>query len=269
MIHYIHLPHTKRKWIMPVADKKQNPTSLSSHPADTLLPHWQVSLEGEWSRHEKYRILNVFQRISQQSGRKPIPEIFNHKSTAIHHSGRAGRVGRTRGGDIFLDDSWTDWTFAHELGHRWNNAWNRMPEKRLRRIIGAGKVEWLKKGLRQFEKWLELALKSLGFKSRLDWRALWYSPGKAPPPCGVDRNFNASEDLAESFAAIIFQKDALNRARRAAERIGSLDESWNWPSMYPDFIATPRGQSLKTLLNHLSPKENNPQQAKRPSAKDQ
>lgn len=236
---------------MPEKGNKPEQTPPAFHPADVYLPLWHIHLEGDWSRHEKYRILNIFQRLSVLSGGISIPQLFNHQSTILNHSGRPGRVGRTRGGDIFLDDDWTDWTFAHELGHRWNNAWNRRPEKRLRKVVGAGKLEWLKKCLRHVEKWLEKALRRLGFKSRLDWRGLWYHPGEAPPPCGVDRNFNASEDLAESFAAIIFQEDVRRRARRAIERIGVIGKRWDWPSLFQHFLLTPRGQFVMALLRKL------------------
>ena len=241
---------------------KQKSEPADFHPADAIFQLWQVRFEGNWSRHEKYRILNILQRLVDRSGKKSIPKIFNSQAITLHRSSRPGRVGRTRGGDIFLDNDWTDWTFAHELGHRWNNAWNRRPEKRLRKSIGAGKLEWLKRGLRQVEKVLEKALRRLGINRHLDWRALWYHPGKAPPPCGVDRNFNPSEDLAESFAATIFQQDARIRARRAAERIGRLGKKWDWPAQFHQFSLTPRGQSMLELLSSLSAKEEHAQETK-------
>jgi len=243
--------------MMPDPGKKPQATPKPAHYANGMLALWQIRLEGDWSRHETYRILNVFQRLSEQSGGKSILEIFNGQSTTLHRSGRPGRVGRTRGQEIFLDEDWTDWTFAHELGHRWNNAWDRQPEKRLQRMVGAGRNEWLRKVTRRLIISTEKALNRLGITARLDWRALWYHPGEAPPPCGVDRNFNASEDLAESFAAMILQEDAQKRARRAVERMGEDGKRWDWPSQFQNYPATPRGQSVALLLKNLpAAKEN-------------
>jgi len=215
---------------------------------------WGVLLEGEWTPEEETRILAVFQRLSDLAEDRHVIELFNHQPTTFHHSGRPGRVGRTRGSDIFLDNDWTDWTLAHELGHRWNNAWDRQPEQRLRRAVQAGKFEWLKRNLRLLTKWLERRLKDLGIKSRLDWQALWYKPGKSPPPCGVDRNFNASEDLAESFAGIIFPELIKERAKKAAARLNKSMTDWDWGQKVASFTATPRGETvLKTLRKSRDP----------------
>lgn len=253
---------------MPASTKNSESSGQSPHITNTRFSFWHVHLQGDWSRHERYRILNIFQRLREQSGGIPIPQLFNHQGTVLHHSGRPGRVGRTRGADIFLDEDWTDWTLAHELGHRWNNAWGRQPEMHLQKMMRAGKLEWLKKGMRQLAKWFEKFLRRLGVKARLDWRTLWYHPGNAPPPCGVDRNFNASEDLAECFAATIFQEDAKKRAMRASERLKEINKSWNWPTQYPNFSVTPRGQTFRTLITILYSKEKSPQQTNDTATKD-
>ena len=209
---------------------------------------WGVVLEGEWSPDEIARILAVFQRLSNLAEDRDVLELFNYQPTIFHHSGRQGRVGRTRGSTIFLDNDWTDWTLAHELGHRWNNAWGRQPEQRLRRAMQAGNLEWLKHTLRRLTKWLEQRLQDLGIKSQLDWRSLWYKPGKSPPPCGVDRNFNASEDLAESFAGVIFPEEIKERAKKAAARLKKSRAAWDWGQQVASFTETARGETvLKTL----------------------
>lgn len=221
-----------------------------------LLSLWHVHLEGFWTRQERERILKIFRRLVEGSGGISIPRLFNHQAILLHHSGLPGRVGRNRGADIYLDEDWTDWTLAHELGHRWNNAWKRQPERRLRKSMFAGKLDWLKRVLRQFEKWLERTLRKLGWKSQLNWQALWYHPGNAPPPCGVDRNFNATEDLAESFAAIIWPEKAEQRAQRICGRLEGLGEKWNWPLHFPNFEATPRGRFMIQLFSQLSSNNN-------------
>lgn len=212
------------------------------------LENWQVILEGEWSADETKRIHSIFHHLVQITGESALLQLFNHQPTIFHHSHRPGKAGRTRGGDIYLDDDWTDWTMAHELGHRWNNAWFRQPETALRTSLNAGKIEWLKRLLRRFEKWLTKILGSVGIKTRIDWKALWYHPGSAPPPCGVDRNFNASEDLAESFAATIFPEDARERALNAAKRIINRVVNWDWGQNFLDFKQTPRGQVMQAII---------------------
>lgn len=217
---------------------------------------WGVYLEGEWTPDEITRILSVFQRLSELAEDREVCGLFNHQPTIFHRSGRPGRVGRTRGSDIFLDNDWTDWTLAHELGHRWNNAWGRQPEKNLRRAMQAGNLEWLKRTLRLFEKWLERRLRDLGIKSRLDWQALWYKPGKSPPPCGLDRNFNASEDLAESFAGIIFPERIKERAKKAAGRFKKSRAVWDWGQQFVSFTATARGETVLQTLRKSHDREN-------------
>jgi hypothetical protein len=203
----------------------------------------QVVLEGDWTAEEARRILAVFERLETLSGGSGA-DLFNGQPTTFQHSGRPGRVGRTRGGTVILDADWTDWTLAHELGHRWNNAWGRAPEHHLRAALRAGRLEWLKRPLRRFEKSLERLLKKLGIETRLDWPALWYHPGDAPPPCGADRNFNASEDLAECFASSIFPEDSKARANKAAKKPVQPAANWDWGQQYAGFSQTPRGEFL-------------------------
>lgn len=219
------------------------------------LENWHVKLEGEWTRDETKRIHSIFHTLVQLTNESAIEKLFNHQETIIQHSHRPGQTGRTRGGEIFLDDDWTDWTMAHELGHRWNNAWSRQPEHALRTSLSAGKIEWFKHLLRRFEKWLSKTLGSLGITARIDWKAFWYHPGSAPPPCGVDRNFNASEDLAESFAATIFPEDAKRRAFTAAKRIIKRVVNWDWGKDFLDFSQTPRGQAMVTMIRERSSSE--------------
>jgi len=218
------------------------------------LKNWKIQLEGEWSLEELQRVLKVFETLAQQADAKTIPQLFNYQTTILRHSGRPGRVGRTKANEIMLDNDWTDWTFAHELGHRWNNAWDRLPEQRLRQALRAGKLEWLMRALRRFQKWLEGVLKKFNIKKKFDWPILWYKPGDAPPPCGVDRNFNASEDLAESFAATIFPAEAKTRASNVATRTIKLAKSWDWSTTFSDYLQTPRGQitlqTIKELGSH-------------------
>lgn len=210
----------------------------------------KISLEGDWTESEAQRILIVVRRIEALSGRD-FAGVFNDQQTTFRHSARSGRAGRTIGGTVELDADWTDWTLAHELGHRWNNAWQRRPEHDLRTQLQAGKLEWLKRPLRRFEKWLERTLKKLGARIKLDWQALWYHSGIAAPPCGSDRNFNASEDLAECFAASVFPKAAKERAAKAATRVAKSRQDWDWGIKNQEFSQTPRGEYLLKRISTL------------------
>ena len=218
---------------------------------DSALIKSKAILEGDWTEAETRRILAVLKRIEILSGRD-VASVFNGQQTTFRHSARAGRAGRTIGGTVELDAEWTDWTLAHELGHRWNNAWQRSPERDLRTSLQAGKLEWLKRPLRRFEKWLERTLKKLGAKTKLDWQALWYHTGIAAPPCGSDRNFNASEDLAECFASSVFPEVARERAAKAATRVAKSRQDWDWGKESAEFGATPRGQFLKGKLRAMA-----------------
>ena len=233
------------------------------------LKDWGIHLEGDWTLIEVERILRTFQKLAAHTNLEFVQRMFNNQPTLLHHSGWSGKVGRTRGEEIFLDDGWTDWTFAHELGHRWNNAWNRLPEQILRLTTNAGSWESLKRILRRFEKWLEGTLKRFNFKGRIDWPRLWYTPGNAPPPCGVDRNFNASEDLAESFASILFPLEARDRAKKAAIRKVKFTGKWDWWTEFEDFLKTPRGKTTLQTIKDLIPKEKYFDETSNPTSKDQ
>lgn len=226
-------------------------TQTAKKPVEQLRD-WGIQFEGEWDVKEIQRVLNIFQSLIKLADAQSVLEIFNQQPTILHHSNRPGKVGRTRNCDIFLDEHWTDWTLAHELGHRWNNAWNRHPEAFLRRAVSAGRWEGIKHVLRRVEKRLGEIFKKLGVKSKFDWKALWYHTGEAPPPCGVDRNFNASEDLAESFASVIFPEDAKIRASNAAKRLAMKMNNWDWGSRFNHFEETPRGVIIRSILNGLS-----------------
>ncbi len=224
--------------------------ALYSAKSHHQLTQWNVQLEGEWTAAEAERIKTVFERLGElMGGSDRLPARFNGKTTHMHHSGRPGRAGYTIGDDVYLNDDWTDWTLAHELGHRWNNAWGREPQKLLQKEMRAGQGEWLKLPVRRWLKKTERFMtKHWEFTGRLDWRSLWDHTGDGPPPCGVDRNFNASEDFAECFAAAVFPEDAKGRAQRAAKKLGEKSKNWDWSQKTPSFEKTPRGQQINRIF---------------------
>ncbi len=171
----------------------------------------KVVLEGEWAEAEAQRVLAVMRRIETLAGRN-VASVFNGQETIFRHSSRSGRVGRTIGGTVELDAEWTDWTLAHELGHRWNNAWQRSPERDLRTRLQAGRLEWLKRPLRRFEKWLERALGSK--TARLASTLVSYR--QRGPTMRLRPQLNASEDLAECLR-IRVPEVAKERAAKATK----------------------------------------------------
>lgn len=253
----------------PMNDIKKQAMQHQKSELIQKLKDWNIQLEGDWTHAEIERVLRIFENLAAYVNIDFLTKMFNNQPTFLHHSGRPGKAGRTKGGEIYLDDDWTDWTFAHELGHRWNNAWNRLPEQILRLATNAGRFEWIKGTLRRFEKWLECTLKRFNLKGRFDWHKLWYTPGNAPPPCGVDRNFNASEDLAESFASMVFPLEAKDRASKAADRMIKISGKWDWGNQFEDFLETPRGKTVLQMLKTLLPKEQYLNEPNQPANEDQ
>ena len=142
---------------------------------------------------------------------------------------RYGGYGQAHG--IALNrDGFEAWTVVHELAHAWDgvNGWKL--SARMRDSMGAGRCKW----------WYGIAHLLRPADERY-----WYYPGKSPPPCGIDANFNAKEDFAEAVTASVYPEEA---ARRAAAR--------GWPYADPvrgyscaSFDGTPRAAFVRELLS--------------------
>jgi hypothetical protein len=117
----------------------------------------------------------------------------------------------------------TELTIVHELAHAWDASTNWELSKRIRKATGSG--------------FLIRFLHGLCPSAKL----FWYRVGSPPPPCGVDKNFNALEDFAESVTAFIFPEEAY---QRAGER-GYSYEKWG----YVRFHDTPRGKFIRDLVS--------------------
>jgi hypothetical protein len=117
----------------------------------------------------------------------------------------------------------TQWTVTHELAHSLDSA------------HGWGLSRMMKKHTRSG--FLCKALHLL----RPTWKLFWYGVGSPPPPCGVDKNFNALEDFAETVTAYIFPDEAYQRATAR----GYPYEKWG----YTHFYDTPRGRFLADLIS--------------------
>jgi hypothetical protein len=117
----------------------------------------------------------------------------------------------------------TEWTVVHELAHAWDaeNAWNLSRE--MKRVTGS-----------------HFPFKPIHmlFPSN---KTFWYHVGSPPPPCGIDRNFNALEDFAESVTAFVYPDIA---HQRAVAR-GYPYETYGFST----FQQTPRGVFVSQLIS--------------------
>ncbi len=118
----------------------------------------------------------------------------------------------------------TEWTIVHELAHAWDAANNWLISDIMRKETHSGfHFKWLHNIYR-------------------DRKQFWYHVGSPPAPCGIDKNFNAKEDFAESLTAYIFPDEA----RRRASRRGYSYEF----NGFIHFHDTPRGQFIHSLLRN-------------------
>jgi hypothetical protein len=127
-------------------------------------------------------------------------------------------------------DAFDAWTVVHELGHAWDgvNKWNL--SSIMQKKMNAG-----------YRKWWYI-IPHLLWPSNIQY---WYYPGDGPPPCGIDRNFNAKEDFAEAVAALVFTAEAKRRAT-------SRGWPYNDPARgyaYADYRDTPRGEFIEGLIS--------------------
>lgn len=132
--------------------------------------------------------------------------------------------GLTSRGLIRLNpEGMTEWTVVHELAHAWDAA------------RGWKLSELMAKATGSFfpSRWLHI-------QNPAD-PAYWYHVGSPPAPCGIDKNFNAKEDFAESVTAYLFPEEA---HRKAEKRKASYEEKG-----FTHFHETPRGKFIKDLFN--------------------
>lgn len=116
----------------------------------------------------------------------------------------------------------TEWTVVHELAHAWDASTGWQLSEKMRKFTHSRfPCRWL---FRQFP----------------GTRLFWYHVGSPPAPCGVDKNFNAREDFAESVTAFIFPEEA---HRRAIKRKYPY-EAYG----YTHFNDTPRGKFIRDLF---------------------
>jgi RHS repeat-associated protein len=122
--------------------------------------------------------------------------------------------------------NFSKWTVVHELAHAWDgvNSWNLSDN--MQHDLGAG----FRHPIRHF-------------LNDNDPR-YWYDPGNGPPPCGIDGNFNAKEDFAESVTAYTYLAEALAKASSGNYPYNDSGRGYS----YSGFQNTPRGQYIQALM---------------------
>ena len=71
-----------------------------------------------------------------------------------------------------------------------------------------------------------------------------YDPGMWPPPAGIDMNFNALEDFAESVTAFVYPGEAKGKAE--IRRVTYLEYG------YTNYYQTPRARYIAKLLGRTT-----------------
>jgi hypothetical protein len=121
----------------------------------------------------------------------------------------------------------TKWTIVHELAHAWDFSTGRALSRELKK---------------RTHSWVNpLGMLKGILKNRFTDRELfWYHAGSAPPPCGIDKNFNAMEDFAESVTAYLYPEEASLKALRRKKPYNKYG--------YSHFHETPRGQFIREVI---------------------
>jgi len=221
----------------PNKDKK---TQIAEEIAlrEKIEENYNLEFEGYWTIDELMQIMSVLSIIaSLMGGYSNFQEHYGNQTWLIrHHTGEyAGCASPS--GYIELKAGFSDWTLAHEFGHALDFASGGVYRKALQLIVGAGKDE--------NELW-KIRLR----KACPECSAFWYDPGTSPPVNGVDANFNAAEDFAESFAAVILT----DKAAEKGETHFRNNSPYDWVAMNNDsydFRTTPRGMYVLSILRRV------------------
>jgi hypothetical protein len=188
----------------------------------------QVWAEGVWRFHELTTVLSAIRELAGVMGGA---RVFRHNLQGVrivrHSVGEYAGFGDAHKVRLRLHTlgGFGKWTVVHEMAHAWDavNGWQLSDD--LQKAMGAGFPD------------IEL------HEQYPDDDAYWYDPGDGPPPCGINKSFNAHEDFAESVAAYVYPDRAAIAAR---ERQWPYHDPFRGYS-YAGFHDTPRGQHIHSL----------------------
>jgi hypothetical protein len=184
------------------------------------------SLNGDWQERELQLLEAVYDHFNAVCGFNPLTFPVNIK---LAHSGM--NCVLASGVICYNANALTTWTVTHELAHAWDKANGWQFSRRMRKATRSGfpckAIHRLRPGLKFF----------------------WYRVGSPPPPCGVDKNFNAVEDFAEAVTAYLYPDEAAVKAEKRAMPY----QKWG----YHHFHETPRGQFIRMLIDEQKPSQFN------------
>jgi len=173
----------------------------------------------------------VQQAVHQFASAMGGPPIFRARLGGVRLEFRNMKYGGLAFAHAILlnPDQLTAWTVVHEMAHTWDAAHRLQFASEMQKQVNAGYLRWY--------------YPILHILDPNDQR-YWYLPGSGPPPCGIDRNFNAREDFAEAVTAFIFPEVAAERARTRGWPYQDPARGYS----YPGFRETPRGRFIQVLL---------------------
>lgn len=183
----------------------------------TIQQKTTFALTGNWQERELTLLEQVFDRFNASGVFNPWPYSVN-----ITLEPTGGNCLLANGTTCLNSNGLTTWTIAHELAHGWDAAHGWQLSKRMRKATHSG------------------FLSNFIHYSFPKWKVFWYRVGSPPPPCGIDKNFNAVEDFAESVTAYLYTDEAKQRAKQR----GWAYENWG----YTHFHETPRGKFIQPLM---------------------
>lgn len=183
----------------------------------------QMQIKGTRKPEADDMLCRAIQKLQQAFVPPVLP--FDWVGAVSYEFKEIKQLGLTSKGSVVLNPKYiTEWTIVHELAHAWDAANDWLISDIMRKETHSG----------FFCKWLHVK-----FRER---KLFWYHVGSPPAPCGVDKNFNAKEDFAESMTAYLFPEEAHQRASKR----GFPYE----PKGFTHFHDTPRGKFIESLLRN-------------------
>jgi hypothetical protein len=193
-------------------------------------PPWQDKREEElWTDDKLGTVLLAVRDLARVMGGPGGFQARLGVVSIVQRTMRWGGLGRAHRVTLSVK-GFSAWTVVHELAHAWDAANRWRLSRDMRRAMQAG-----------FDRPLFHLLAP-------QVERYWYDPGRGPPPCGLDGNFNRLEDLAEAITAFVYPQEAQDRAERRGWPYADTDRGY----AYANYAETPRGQFVQALIASTS-----------------
>jgi RHS repeat-associated protein len=195
----------------------------------TIMVDWGMQgkkwANGLWTLAELQTVLDSVQDLANAMGGTDNFKTNLGGVTVSQKSMKYGGVGKAH--DVTMNaNGFSKWAVVHELVHAWDgaNGWDLSED--MKSSLGAG---------------FDHPILHFLFPNN---RSYWYDPGQGPPPAGLDANFNAREDFAESVTAFVYPGEASNTASNRGWPYNDSSRGYS----YSSFLYTPRGQYIYALM---------------------